>query len=109
MPCVLAQGTATAVEDSSGHVLWRPGLEGFNALGLRLAADGRAIAIGRNAANQTRHVLLPDGFQAEGWLDSQTVVGRRSGGDLSYVRLDTPAIVHSLGFKGDFVATVSSP
>lgn len=44
----------------------------------------------------------------EGWLDSNTVVGRSSGdGNLSWISLGDPAKVHDLGFKGDFVATLA--
>ncbi len=105
VPCISGGFTAPAVSvrDSSGRVLWSPAVDSFSALGLRLAADGSAIAIGRSAANHTKQVMLPDGFTAEGWLDSETVVGRRSGASLSSVRLDSPATTHDLGFRGDFV------
>jgi len=53
-------------------------------------------------------VNLPQMFLAEGWLDSNTVIGRSGGdGNLSWISLGDPTNVHDLGFKGDFVATIA--
>jgi len=111
VPCI---STATggrqfvSVRDSTGRVLWTPAVDSFNARGLRLTPDGSAIAMDVHAATRTQRFTLPDGFHAEGWLDGQTVVGRQSGGDLSYIRLESPTVVHDLGFTGDFVGMLTA-
>ena len=103
--CVTSNGTVT-VGSYSGQVLWKPGLDGFNAKALKLAPAGDAITNGRHAATANGLVTLPPGFVAQGWPDSWTVVGRQPDGNLLYIRLDSPQTVHDLGFKGDFVGTL---
>jgi hypothetical protein len=105
VPCDTSTGTVT-VRSSGGQILSKPGVDGFVAKSLKLAPAGDAITDGRHAATTTGLVTLPEGFVAEGWLDSQTVVGRQVDGNLSYIRLDSPKTLHDLGFKGDFVGTL---
>jgi hypothetical protein len=101
-----SSGTVT-IRSYSGQVLSRPGVDGFNAKALKLAPAGDAITDGRHAVTATGVVTLPEGFVAQGWLDSRTVVGRQPDGNLSYMRLDSPQTVHDLAFKGDFVGTLA--
>jgi hypothetical protein len=57
---------------------------------------------------------MPAGFNVEGWLDDNTVVGRQfigntaDQGNLSWISLSTPSAIHDLGFKGDFVGTLAN-
>jgi hypothetical protein len=94
------------IRDASGRTLWTPSVDGFNALALKLAPSGDAITDQRNAATASGFVTLPDGFVAQGWLDSHTVVGRQSDGELASVSLDSPKVVHSLGVMGTFVGSL---
>lgn len=103
--CMSSSGTVT-IRSYSGQVLSRPGVDGFNAKALKLAPAGDAITDGRHAVTATGLVTLPEGFVAQGWLDSRTVVGRQPDGNLSYIRLDSLQTVRDLGFKGDFVGTL---
>src|SRR5665213_4308453 len=77
-----------------------------------LSPDGQAISDGeQNSSDLTtwsipiemhsgRTVQLPNMFFVDGWLDSNTVVGRSGGdGDLSWISLGDPTKVHDLGFK----------
>ena len=105
-PCDSSIGTVT-VRSSGGQILSTPGVDGFVAKGLKLAPAGDAITDGRHAATPTGLITLPDGFVAQGWLDSRTVLGRQLDGNLSYIRLDSPKTVHDLGFRGDFVGTLT--
>ena len=109
VPCITTGfDTRVTVRDTSGRVLWKPSVDGFNALQLRLSPAGDAISDGVHAATRAKVVALPDGFRAQGWIDSQTVVGRQGDGNLSYIRLDAPGVLHDLGFKGDFVGVLPS-
>jgi hypothetical protein len=103
--CMSSSGTVT-IRSYSGQVLSRPGVDGFNAKALKLAPTGDAITDGRHAVTATGVVTLPEGFVAQGWLDSRTVVGRQPDGNLSYIRLDSLQTVRDLGVKGDFVGTL---
>jgi hypothetical protein len=109
--CTTGQGVVS-VRDSSGNVLWATQVDGTYALSLVLSPDAQAITDGNKV--QTRAgglVPMPQGFQVEGWLDNNTVVGRVSSangvrGNLSWINLSAPGTMHDLGFKGDFVGTV---
>jgi hypothetical protein len=94
------------IRDSSGRVLWKPEVDGHNALALKLAPAGDAVSDGRHAATANGSVTLPDGFVAQGWLDSHTVVGRTDAGGLASISLDSPKTVHDLGISGTFVGLV---
>jgi hypothetical protein len=108
VPCVIGPtGSSTvSVRDSNGHAIWTPSVDGFTALQLNMTPDASAITDGRHVATRTKTFAVPDGFQAQGWLDAQTVVGRQDNGYLAYIRIDSPATVHNLGFKGDFVGAL---
>jgi hypothetical protein len=105
-PCTTMQLDVT-VRDAAGNVRWRPGLDGFNALGLRLAPTGDAITNGRVVAIRGGGTTeLPAGFVGQAWLDAATVAGRAANGDAAYVRLDSLGTVHDLGVRGDAVGAV---
>ena len=105
VPCVVGPtGSAVSVRDSSGRVVWQPPVDGFMALGLHLAPDGRAITDGRHVATHSGMFEVPGGFWAQGWLDPQTVVVvQQDSGELGSIRVDSPKTVHDFGFKGNFV------
>jgi hypothetical protein len=116
IPCI--SGVSVIVRDPSGRVIWTTHVDSFSALDLHISPDGQAIS---DISHVERHVggmvLMPQGFRVEGWLDNNTVVGRVTSdantiggpneGDLLWISLDKPSILHDLGFKGDFVATLS--
>ncbi len=110
IPCLSRQYRDTVtVRDSTGSVLWTPAVDGFSALALRMAADGQAISDHAKVATRSAGLVsLPQGFWVEGWLDGDTVFGRLPGdrefGNLAWISLSSPLVVHDLGFKGDFVA-----
>ena len=125
IPCISSKGVVS-VRDTTGKVIWTTRVAGFNAVSLFLSPDGQAISDGQQASSDggatwymvvETHargaIQMPKGFRIEGWLDSNTVIGGvtppGSGdeGNLSWVSLDDPRTVHDLGFKGDFVATLS--
>jgi hypothetical protein len=125
IPCISGKGVVS-VRDTRGKVIWTTRVAGFNAVSLFLSPDGQAISDGQQASSDggatwymvvETHargaIQMPKGFRIEGWLDSNTVIGGvtppGSGdeGNLSWVTLDDPSTVHDLGFKGDFVATLS--
>lgn len=121
IPCVSSTGVgAVSVRDTTGKILWTTHASGSDPLSLYLSPDGQAISEGeQNSSDLTTWwtpiemhsgatVQLPKMFVVEGWLDSNTVVGRSYGdGDLSWISLGDPTKVHDLGFKGDFVATLA--
>ena len=119
IPCI-SSTEVVSVRDTTGKVLWAAHASGFDPTTLYLSPDGQAISDGeQNNSDLTTWsipielhsggtVHLPNMFLLEGWLDSNTVVGRSGGGgDLSWISLGDPTKVHSLGFKGDFVATLT--
>jgi hypothetical protein len=125
IPCISSKGVVS-VRDTTGKVIWTTQVAGFNAASLFLSPDGQAISDGQQASSdggatwymvveaQARGAIqMPKEFRIEGWLDSNTVIGAvtppGSGdeGNLSWVSLDDPSTVHDLGFRGDFVATLS--
>lgn len=112
--CTSGQYLVT-VRDSFGNTLWTTHVDGFNALGLYLSRAGQAISDGTKV--ETRNgglVTVAQGFQVEGWLDNNTVVGRMpigngvDRGNLSWISVSDPGNIHDLGFKGDFVGTIGS-
>lgn len=114
IPCTSGQYAVT-VRDLAGNVIWTSHVDGFNALGLRLSPDGQGLTDGTKVETRTGGlVAMPQGFQVEGWLDNSTVMGYvlssngLSRGDLSWVSIGDPGTVHDLGFKGDFIGTLSS-
>ena len=107
VPCVVGPtGSAVSVRDSSGRLVWQPPVDGFMALRLAMAPDGSGITDGRHVATRAKTFEVPNGFVAQGWLDSQTVVGQMDSGHLGYIRVGSPTAVHDLGFKGSFVGAL---
>ena len=114
IPCTSGQ-YSVSVRDLSGNVLWTSQVDGFNALGLRLSPNGQGITDGVKVETRAGGlVAMPQGFQVEGWLDNNTVVGYvlssdgLSRGNLSWISLSDPSTLHDLGFKGDFIGTLGS-
>ena len=102
----LAGSSTVSIRNSSGQVIWEPPVDGFTALQLNMTPDAGAITDGHHVATHTKTFVVPDGFQAQGWLDAETVVGRQGNDYLAYIRVDSPTTVHNLGFKGDFVGAL---
>ncbi len=117
IPCTSGNYGVT-VRDLSGKVIWTTHVDGFDARDLHISPDGRAISDNSHVETLAGGmVAMPTGFRVEGWLNNNTVVGRVTPdantiggpdeGNLLWISLDKPAVIHDLGFKGDFVATVS--
>src|SRR6266550_713544 len=125
LPCISSK-EVVSVRDTTGNVLWTTHVAGSSAVSLCLSPEGQAIADRQQASSDggaTWYMVvetyargainMPRGFRIEGWLDNHTVIGAvtppGSGdeGNLSWVSLDDPSTVHDLGFKGDFVGTLS--
>jgi hypothetical protein len=105
-PCTTERLEVT-VRDAAGGVRWRPGLDGFSALSLRLAPSGDAITNGRSVSVRGVGTTdLPAGFVGEAWLDATTLAGRAANGDAAYVRLGSLRTVHDLGVRGDAIGPV---
>ena len=114
----ISSGNVVSVRDSIGATVWTTHVDGFNATWLHVSPDGQSIA--DNHYVETRlggMVTMPQGFRVEGWLDNVTVVGRittdpntiggPNEGNLLWISLDHPAVIHDLGIKGDFVAMLA--
>jgi hypothetical protein len=112
-------GPTVTVRDTRGTVLWTTHIEAFSAAYLFVSPDGQAISdgnkverhIGGMVAMPVRASGPPNTFRVEGWLDNHTVIGRIviddvTEGDLAWVDINHPTVVHDLGFKGDFVETL---
>jgi hypothetical protein len=112
IPCTVSPSTQVTVQDSSGNLIWKTSLDTVNAITVHLSSDGQSITDGTKVERRASGlVAMPAGFQVEGWLDNNTVMGRplladNTPGDLSWINLSDPTAVHDLGFKGDFVGTI---
>jgi hypothetical protein len=117
IPCI--SGRVVTVRDAHGTVLWTTHIDAFSAAYLFLSPDGQAISdgfhverhVGGMVALPVRASGPPQRFRVEGWLDNDTVVGRIviddvTEGDLAWIDINHPTVIHDLGFKGDFVATL---
>lgn len=114
----ISTGNVVSVRDSTGTTVWKTHVDGFNATWLNVSPDGQSIADNHHVETRLGGmVTMPQGFRVEGWLDNGTVVGRitpdpntiggPNEGNLLWISLDHPAVIHDLGFKGDFVATLA--
>jgi hypothetical protein len=114
-----SSGRVVTVRDQTGPVLWTTHIDAFSAAYLFVSPDGQAISdgfhverhVGGMVALPVRASGPPNEFRIEGWLDDHTVVGRIviddvSEGDLAWIDINHPTVMHDLGFKGDFVATL---
>ena len=112
-----------SVRRSDGTEAWAFRLVALNAAyGAELAPDGRHVAVCclevsngfeyEVLANGASPENLADGFGAEGWLDTSTMIGDPQNPlaqppfNLAYVALNSPRVAVSLGFQGSFVGTV---
>jgi hypothetical protein len=113
IPCQIGTSGVVTVRDAAGKVVWLTHIDGFSAWSLNVSADGQAILNDSQVeTHATGIVPMPSGFRVQGWLDTNTVVGRvqqQNGdeGDLLWISLGDPRTVHDLGFKGDFVGTLA--
>jgi hypothetical protein len=113
IPCTSATTSLVTVRDQAGKVVWTTHVDGSTAWYVRISPDGHAI-LNDSQVETLAHgmVPMPSGFRVQGWLDTNTVVGRvqqQNGdeGDLLWISLSNPSTLHDLGFKGDFVATLA--
>jgi hypothetical protein len=111
-----SSGRIVTVRDQSGKVTWTTHIDAFSAAYLFVSPDGQAISDGDKVERRVGGMVAitqgHPGFRTEGWLDNHTVVGRIviddvNEGDLAWIDINHPSAVHDLGFKGDFVATLS--
>jgi len=118
--------TAGSVRQHDGTELWPFSVVALNAAwSPLLAPDGRHVTVCcvdvstgfayAALASGSNPVTLANGFVAEGWLDSGTIIGVSQPNptaqppfNLSYVALNSPGVVVSMGFSGLFVGTVQS-
>lgn len=113
IPCTTATTSAVTVRDRAGKVIWTTHMDGSGAWYVKVSADGQAILNDSQVETRaTGMVRMPPGFRVQGWLDTNTVMGRvqqQNGdeGDLLWISLADPTKVHDLGFKGDFVAAIA--
>jgi hypothetical protein len=114
--CGSADYRGVSVRSAAGQSLFTLSNPGGHQYGdLTLAPDGSritALDVTQDHAmvvdRAGRVTVLPTGFQAQGWLDASTVVGvGPAAGTLGYIRLDQPARVVDLGFKGVFLGPVT--
>jgi hypothetical protein len=116
--CQTGTSGAVTVRNATGENVWLTHVDGFNARSLHVSQDGQTIS--SNSQVETHAggmVAMPTGFRAEGWLDNKTVVGTvtpdantiggPNEGNLLWISLDNPNLVHDLGFRGDFVAPLA--
>jgi hypothetical protein len=109
------------VREQSGGVVWKTQgvwqggyLHVIDARRLAISPDGQGVTDGSRVETHAHGVIaIAPGFVAEGWLDNNTIMGRPvigTGpdlGNLAWINLSDPTNVHDLGFKGDFVGTLS--
>jgi hypothetical protein len=114
IPCISSQGLVE-VHNSDGFLMWATKVQ-TNADSIYLSPDVHALSDGSSGVVEMRNgasVQLPVGFHVEGWLDSNTLVGKvwqpngLDRGNLSWISLADPGTIRDLGFKGDFVGTLA--
>jgi hypothetical protein len=117
IPCI--SGQVVTVRDQSGEVVWVTHVDSFSAASLFVSPDGQAISDGNKVERHVGGMVAlpvrasgpPSTFRTEGWFDNHTIVGRIviddvNEGDLAWIDINHTTVVHDLGFKGDFVATL---
>ena len=117
IPCI--SGQVVTVRDQSGKVVWVTHVDSFSAASLFVSPDGQAISDGNKVERHSGGMVAlpvrasgpPSTFRTEGWIDNHTIVGRIviddvNEGDLAWIDINHPTVVHDLGFKGDFVETL---
>jgi hypothetical protein len=117
IPCMISSSNNVTVRSATGSVIWATRVDNFSALSLHISPDGQGISdIHQVERRDSGMVPMPTGFRVEGWLNNNTVFGRVTSdpntvggpneGNLLWISLGSPATIHDLGFKGDFVATL---
>jgi hypothetical protein len=117
IPCI--SGQVVTVRDQSGKVVWVTHVDSFSAASLFVSPDGQAISDGNQVERHVGGMVAlpvrasgpPSAFRTEGWFDNHTIVGRIviddvNEGDLAWIDINHPTVVHDLGFKGDFGETL---
>jgi hypothetical protein len=117
IPCI--SGQVVTVRDQNGTVIWTTHVDAFSAASLFVSPDGQAISDGNKVERRVGGMVAlpvrasgpPSEFRTEGWLDTHTVIGRIviddvSEGDLAWIDINHPTVMHDLGFRGDFVETL---
>lgn len=116
--CAAADHRSASLRTRAGRVLLALPAVPAGYDDLTLSPDGQRLTyeslaanrgdLGRRGGGPTVH--LPEGFHAEGWLDSSTIIGvsSESAGfsDLETVQVANPGQVRSLGFTGYFVGVL---
>ena len=108
IPCLSSSGKVE-VRDSYGDVIWTPHVDGIHVLSLYLSPDGQGISDGHLVETRLLGMItMAPEFLVQGWLDNNTVIGRtvpggHELGDMAWISLEDPSVIHDLGFKGDFV------
>jgi hypothetical protein len=85
-----------------------PGDFAISADGTRLAMDGQAVNLGSGAT-----VQLASGFQPQGWLDNQTIIGwlpqnGPAAPHIGVLHLKDPQHPEDWGFTGTFIGLLST-
>jgi hypothetical protein len=112
-------GQVVTVRDTHGTIIWTTHIGAFSAAYLFVSPDGQAISDGNKVERHVGGMVAlpvrasgpPSEFRTEGWLDTHTVIGRIviddvTEGDLAWIDINHPNVMHDLGFKGDFVETL---
>ena len=114
--CGVYAGQAFSIRAADGTVLYEFTAEAGNFIYPALSPDGSRTAVFQTGNDINRTTIqskqggkrLSVGFQPEGWLDADTLIGHNPGGNLAYLRLATPDRVEDLGFKGTFAGIVKA-
>jgi hypothetical protein len=112
IPCISSKGTVT-VRNANGTPVWPAHIDSSNAQSMHLSPNGQAIADRTKVEMSSGAIVpMPGNFHIQGWLDDNTLVGRltidgANDGNLAWISLSNPAVVHDLGFEGDFVAPLT--
>jgi hypothetical protein len=116
--CTSGPGQVVTVRDTQGTIIWTTHIQAFISTDLFVSPDGQAISDGNKVERHVGGMVAmpvrangPPPFLTEGWLDNHTVVGRIviddvTEGDLAWIDINHPTVVHDLGFKGDFAETL---
>jgi hypothetical protein len=112
IPCISSKGTVT-VREPTGTPVWPAHIDASNAQWVHLSPNCQAIADRTKVETRSGAIVpMPGNFHIQGWLDDNTLVGRlaiggANDGNLAWMSLSNPVVVHDLGFEGDFVAPLT--
>ena len=112
IPCISSKGTVT-VRSANGTPVWPAHIDSSNAESIHLSPNGQAIVDRTKVEMRSGAIVpMPGNFHIQGWLDDNTLVGRlaiggANDGNLAWISLTNPVVVHDLGFEGEFVAPLT--